>query len=108
MRPGLCCFFDDVVHAKSDPILPEMQKQALYFHEEVYFYLRGSQFSAAFAEQLIHYSDAQWYYMNIVSEEETNTNRELTLDKLQKIAAKTTQIVLGAYDMEGYVIWERR
>lgn len=105
MNLNQCCFFDDVVHIKSDPLPFELKKQTLYFQDEVYFYMKSDEFTNDLAKRLILYSDAQWYYMNIISTVDPGLNTDLKEDKIQKIAAQTTHIVVGAYDMEGYVVW---
>jgi hypothetical protein len=45
--------------------------------------------------------------MNVISEEEPESASEISFEKLQKIASKTICIILGAYDMEGFVVWEK-
>lgn len=105
LRPGQSCFFEDVVHSKSDPVLPDIERQIFYFLEEVYLFIKKNAFSKETAEKVIRYSDAQWYYMNVISEEDLESNRNLTEETLENIAVKTTHVVVGAYDMEGFVVW---
>ncbi len=45
--------------------------------------------------------------MNIISESDLNIEQNMTLEQLQNIALKATLIVIGAYDMEGFVVWEK-
>ena len=47
------------------------------------------------------------YYMNVLSKEEPGMTQEIPIEKLQRIAARTTHIVIGAYDGEGFVVWKR-
>ena len=57
---------------------------------------------------LIRYSNAQWYYMNVITSEPILPVQDnLTIELIRDIAAKTINIVIGAYDMEGYVVWEK-
>jgi hypothetical protein len=107
LHPGQCCFFEDMVHHRSDPIVSEMEKHIFYFHKEVYLYIKEAEFSLETAEKIIHYADAQWYYMNIISEFDHRFEPNMTVKQLQNIALKTTLIVIGAYDMEGFVVWVR-
>lgn len=105
LRPGQSCFFEDLIHSKSDPVPPEIQRQSFYFLEEVYLSIKKEELSKETAEKAIHYSDAQWYYMNVISEEKPRSNRNVTRETIENIAKKTTHVVVGAYDMEGFVVW---
>jgi hypothetical protein len=106
MESRLCCYFEDQVHHREDPIASEFKTNTLYYQEEPYLFLQNIAFSIERAVKMIHYTDAQWYYMNIVSKEEPGSILDISNEKLQKIALGTTCIVLGAYDMEGFIVWE--
>ena len=107
LRSGLHCFFEDVVHHRSDPIQSEMKSHALYFHEEVYFYINKDEFDRKFVDKIIHYTDAEWYYMNIISEKDQELDQNITSKQLQRVASKASHIIVGAYDMEGFLIWKK-
>ncbi|MBU6382698.1 MAG: hypothetical protein KGR16_00050 [Verrucomicrobia bacterium] len=107
LQPGQCCFFEDMIHHRSDPIVSEIEKHILYFHREVYLYIKEAEFSQELAKKIIHYADAQWYYMNIISESDPRCELNMTSEQLHNIALKATLIVIGAYDMEGFVVWKR-
>ena len=107
LRPGKSCFFEDVIHFRSDPIAPELLKHVLYLLQEVYLCMEENEFSQELAGKIIHHSDAQWYYMNIISEKPSGLDKDMTTEQLQEIALRTNYIIIGAYDMEGFVVWER-
>ena len=107
IQPRQCCFFEDVIHYKSDPIMAEIKKHILYFQKEVYLYVKENEFSQDIAKKVINYVDAQWYYMNIISQPDLGFETNMTAEQLQNIALRTTLIVIGAYDMEGFVVWKR-
>lgn len=107
LHPGQCCLFEDMIHHRSDPIVSEIKKHILYFHKEVYLYIKEAEFSQETAKKIIHYADAQWYYMNIISESDPRFELNITSEQLQNIALKATLIAIGAYDMEGFVVWKR-
>lgn len=107
LQPGQCCFFEDMIHYRSDSILSELKNHILYFHEEVYLFIKENEFTQEIAEKIIHYSDAQWYYMNIISEVSPGVNLNMTSEQLENIALKANLLVIGAYDMEGFVIWKK-
>lgn len=107
LQPGQCCFFEDMIHNKSDPIVSEVKRHTLYFQKEVYLYLKENEFSQNSAKKIIHYVDAQWYYMNIISKTTFGFETNITAEQLHNLALRTTVLVIGAYDMEGFVIWKR-
>jgi len=107
LHSGRCCFFEDMIHRKSDPIAPELQKHVFYFQKEVYLQIKESEFSKEVAKKIINYADAQWYYMNIVSDSLAEIHKNMTKEQLHSLALKTTLISIGAYDMEGFVLWKR-
>ena len=104
---GQYCVFEDTVHHRSDPVVSEMRKYAFYFHKEVYLCLKEDEFSQDTAERMIHYVDAQWHYMNIISDAALRLELDMDSQQLQSIALKATLIVVGAYDMEGFVGWKK-
>ena len=88
--------------------MAEISKRIFYFQNEVYLYLKENEFSQETAKKVIDYVDAQWYYMNIISESDHLIETNMTAQRLQNIALRATLIVIGAYDMEGFVVWKRR
>ncbi len=100
-------YFDDQMHRKEDPIAMQYQADTLRYNEELYLFLNASNFSTQYAERIIRHVNARWYYMNIISEEDPGKSVEISIEKLVKITSKTTHIVVGAYDGEGYLIWQR-
>ena len=104
---GQWCYFEDLVHLKSDRIITEIQEHVLYHQNQIYLCANKTGLSNSEMEKLIHFSDAQWYYMNLISKEPPGSIPELSEDKIQNIATQATHIVLGAYDMEGFVVWEK-
>ena len=107
LNPGQYCFFEDMVHDRSDPIPSDIEKYVLYFNQELYLYMSDLEFNEQIAQKIIHYSDAQWYYMNVISEASPSSKLNTTACQFQSIAFKTNLIVIGAYDMEGFVVWKR-
>lgn len=51
LHSGQCCFFEDLVHQRSDPIVSEIAKHILYFHKEVYLYIEEAEFSQEIAKK---------------------------------------------------------
>jgi hypothetical protein len=101
------CYFDDQMHRREDVVAKQYKAETLYYNEELYLFLQSANFSTERLEKMIRYADAQWYYMSVISEEEPGANQEISTEKLQRIASRTTHIVIGAYDGEGYLVWQK-
>lgn len=102
------CVFEDVAFEKGDACLSKIVSAKRYFNKEVYYFLPAEDSTQKKLLSLINFSDAQWYYMNVVTRVDIKTNKEQFQEKdIQEISKNTTYLILGAYDMEGYVCWER-
>ena len=105
---NLWCLFEDLVRSRSDFLGKQTEENTAYCEEGVYYYLRGDEFSLEKGMHLIRYSNAQWYYMNVITSEPIlPVQANLTIELIRNVAAKTINIAMGAYDMEGYVVWEK-
>jgi len=102
-----CCYFEDLLHRREDRSAIKFKANTFYYHEEPYLFLNNNNFSVEEALRLIRHANAQWYYMNIISEEPEELDQEINIEKLEKIALGTICIVIGAYDMEGFVVWKK-
>ena len=95
------------MHRREDLIAKQYKTETLYYNDELYLFLQNSNFSIERSKKIIQHVDAQWYYMNIISEEKPDESQEISVEKLRKIASSNTHIIIGAYDGEGYIIWEK-
>lgn len=107
LKPQEFCLFEDLIHHHSDPIAPDIKEHIFYIEEELYLYLTENEFSETIAKKIIEFVNAQWYYMNIISNSGFDLKQTITAEQLEKIAMQTTVLVIGAYDMEGFVLWEK-
>ncbi|MCH9617247.1 MAG: hypothetical protein SP4CHLAM5_07700 [Chlamydiia bacterium] len=98
------CVFEEVSGVYSS----EVEAEIKYYEKEIYYLLNGLESSPSKLYSLIKQADAMWYYMNIITTGNFELDKNLLSNKDLKIfAANTTHVVLGAYDMEGYVCWEK-
>lgn len=107
MQPTQCCYFEDMLYRKKDPAAAKFQANTLCYRDELYLFLTSEHFSLETTVKMINHTDAQWHYMNIVSEEGPGFSQDVTDEKLHRIVTGTSCIVVGAYDMEGFVVWEK-
>lgn len=104
----LCCIFEEVAFEKGDPCLSKCKSEIVYFNNEVYYFLKSVACSVEKLLSLIRAADAQWYYMNIITQTiAPQKNQQWSQANIMTAAKNTTHLIIGAYDMEGYVCWEK-
>jgi hypothetical protein len=103
------CVFEDVAFEKGDKCLSKSRQSDIrYFENQVYYCISGVDASKEKLSSLIKTADAQWYYMNVITETVLFCDQQqLSIDDIKKLATHTKYLVLGAYDMEGYVCFEK-
>jgi hypothetical protein len=103
--------FDDVSRDRSNiHLLKEDYKKIVKFYfKEVYYIFNKFNFSKKVLLDVIHSTNAFWHFLCILTEVNFNDviEKELTLDDIKEICINTKIIIVGAYDGEGYLFWER-
>ena len=109
------CLFESAVANPTDGFLSTPNAKdlrVLSFQENVYYLLKQQddrekiQKTLRYAKSfrvlgvLVHLSKDK--FLN-----EDSVRKELTLDELKVLAEETEEIIIGAYDGEGYLIWRR-
>jgi|GEM_PF-1123840 len=109
------CLFESAVAKPTDGFLSTPDAKdlcVLTLDEDVYFLLKENddremidktlRYTKSFRVLgvLVHLSEDKFL-------DEDSVRKELTLDELKVLAEDTEQIVVGAYDGEGYLIWSR-
>jgi hypothetical protein len=81
----------------------------LHLNDQIYYCVNKNNSTSALISKCMQYSDAGWHSVCVL----TSANlcdiidQKLTLSKAREIANKTQMLILGAYDGEGYIFWER-
>ena len=107
------CIFEDDLSRPNDPILSRSVARLLTFKDEVYHFLSGRDVESSKIRQTIRQAKSIPLFigaMTSVPEESSFSYKArritITSDKLLRILAERTEkIVVGAYDGEGYLIW---
>jgi hypothetical protein len=112
------CLFESAVAKPTDGFLstPDAKDlRVLTFQEDVYYLLKENadrekiDKNLRYAKShlilgvLVHPSDQDKFLLP----DEGPLRKELTLDELKVLAEETEEIIIGAYDGEGYLIWKR-
>lgn len=106
----LICVFDDVGATYLAPYEDPLFLQAgLHYNEEVYYVVTNQQKSKALLDTCFFASGCGWHSLCLLSKYPKNLNANMSLGELDlaNIATMATCIIVGAYDGEGFVFWEK-
>jgi len=105
----LSCVFDDFQRdykaEKEDQFFLD---HGLFHGKEVYYLITQKNASLELINDCFSFSDAIWHSLCLLTKVDLShkKDKELTLQEIKAICLNATLIVFGAYDGEGYVIWE--
>jgi hypothetical protein len=110
-NPKLSCIFDEVTLSPDDSSLEEFyEKKSVYLYKnEIIYVIREPNKNHEFISDCIWNSFSFWHSVGALTEADcfkTDSNI-LSLEDIQTICNTATMILVGAYDGEGYVLWER-
>jgi hypothetical protein len=107
----LSCIFDDVSSIFTSDLQEEDELFSSYgmaYNKEVYYLLTKESSSKQLIEECLRRSNAFWHSLCVLTKADFNEiKKELTLEKMKDICLNTEMIIVGAYDSEGYVFWEK-
>jgi hypothetical protein len=80
----------------------------LFFNEEVYFLLNNKNISLENIATCLDESLSFWHSLCVITSADLNDlERNLTEEKIQEVCLNVELVIVGAYDGEGYIFWEK-
>ncbi len=73
---------------------------------EIYYMFDYRSNNLELLKKAIVESEQVWHFVSVITEINLN-KKEITLDKIKNLVENTKIIIVGAYDGEAYVFWER-
>ena len=103
------CIFENVIKLISDPQNEFYRNYGMFFDKNIYYKILSSQRDKDIILQGIKENEEAWHFLCVLIDlqQDDFINKKLTLRKIRKISIKTKIIIVGAYDGEGYVFWEK-
>lgn len=105
---NVSCIFDDFNADKNDlddDLL--CNSHGIYCDEEIY-YLVDISSSLDLIKQALRRSNVIWHSLCVIGESNLDRNmKSINLDDIHEICLKARVVMVGAYDAESYVIWEK-
>lgn len=108
-RKNLCCMIDKVTGEASETCYKTyFQANPLFYDNEVYFLIQKENASNDLILKCLKASTSFWHSLGIFSNADfTDIFKTINLEKINEVCLKTELVMVGAYDGEGYVFWEK-
>jgi hypothetical protein len=106
----LSCVFEDVIKSPDDLHLELFNINGLRFENEIYYLIDAENNSDELILKTINEADAMWHFLCVLTQTKFDRKKKqwLTLDEIEEICKCIKTIIIGAYDGEGYVFWEKK
>jgi len=105
----LSCLMDDVSGSPKDKYYTLFSDNfSLFYENEVYFLLKRENISIELISKCLRFSTSFWHSLCVFTTADfTSVTKYLNLEKIDEICSTTELVMVGAYDGEGYVFWEK-
>lgn len=110
---NLSCIIDDVIRYSTDKEMKnenqEIKNCTAYSGKDVYYLLNKDNASFPLIVECLNRNRGYWHALSILSEFpfKDYVGKQLEKHIFAQICCNAQMIIIGAYDGEGYVIWER-
>lgn len=108
---GMTCVFEDVLTTIESTHLSFFnESNSLYnYKSEVYYKVNENVYRNDIIKKCLEESNAFWHSLCVITTWSTKDLKctKLSSETIKEICLKTQVVMLGAYDGEGYVFWER-
>ncbi len=108
-KTQLTCVFDDVLRSPSDKFSTNLiLSHGFIYENEIYYILQKNNISNDLIKQCLRASNAFWHSLSILTRADLSSlDKKLSLEKIKEICINVELIMIGSYDGEGYVFWEK-
>lgn len=103
----LSAIFDDVTRRPTDKNHPELLDLSATYEDELYYLLQKERATREIIEKCLEKSNAFWHSLCLLtkSRQESQT---FTLQIINDLCHHAQIVMIGAYDGEGYIFWEKK
>ncbi|RJQ24435.1 hypothetical protein C4565_09735 [Candidatus Parcubacteria bacterium] len=110
-KSGNICVFEDALCTPEDQFSDESIEALLSFNDEVYFCIDKNTRNENIKNILLEAEQPNFFVCVLSSKPSSDFpvlgNKLLSSVEIINIAERTEKVILGAYDGEGYLIWEK-
>jgi len=106
-KRDLCYVIDDVNSSLKDENIDSLDVHGLFYREEIYYMLNTPNISKELLLDYLNTSNAFWHSLCVLTKTHFSS-KELDIEKIHTICSNIQLIMVGAYDGEGYIFWEKK
>ncbi|MFA6915653.1 MAG: hypothetical protein WC222_04595 [Parachlamydiales bacterium] len=99
--------FEDVSARATDSNIGIEGTQTCIFNDDVYYIVQAS-FSIDLIKKCIFNCGEAWHFLCVLSKNVPKMDSTLVEEDFKRIYSNVQYIIIGAYDGEGYIIWENK
>lgn len=99
--------FEDCTRKPTDPHLETFYKCGIQYNEEIYYLINNKNLTLELLLRCIKESSSIWHSLCLLTDFNFENSKNLNLDSINNACLKAKLIIVGAYDDEGYIFWER-
>jgi hypothetical protein len=110
LNKKLLCVFDDITSDyTSEYNDPLFLSNGYSLDKEMYYLANYKTATPQLLKTCFYISESGWHSLCVLSEIDFSDKKEknLTFQEIQNICVKAQLIILGAYDSEGFIFWEK-
>ena len=106
------CIFENWLFHPSDSVVSQFKSRLLFFESEVYHVLFGGHVEVSRIKETIKEAHSIPIFIGALTSMSGMSaafqrKKSLSSDQIKMLAAQTQKIIVGAYDGEGYLIWNK-
>lgn len=105
------CIFEDALLRPKDPVVSKIDTDILIINEEIYHFVSGNNINREKIKKTVRRASS-WLFIAILVSclheiSVLHKNGPIKQSDLLILAKRVDKIIIGAYDGEGYLIWEK-
>jgi hypothetical protein len=106
---GRSIIFEEVVKSPGDPHTDFLKSHGLLYKEEIYYLLSQKDNKLEIISRAINESYDFSHFVCVITQTsfEDIEDKKFTLKKMKEVCENIEFLIIGAYDGEGYIFWER-
>lgn len=108
LKSTYACLFEDILRTPKKSIVDFHNHYGVTYSNEVYYLFLNSNISEKLILSGINNSNAIWHQVFIITEIENQNDlcKQITMNDIKRFCLKTNLLIVGAYDGEGFILWE--
>ncbi len=106
----LACLMENLIQEPTDPHMDLYRSIGIHYNKEVFYLISQNDFAKELIKKALNECSCAWHFVSVIFDlNKLNfNNKQITQKDFINVCANTLIIIIGAYDGEGYVFWEKQ